>query len=124
PPREPADGLEGQVGEVDLAGGQRVIPRDRLPALEEDLGHRQVLLLVLKGLGRKPVVDSLLARSELPARVVAAEGLDPEPRGETDPAHDSPRMTDPSRRWASVSSGGAASAFQKASCSSGVNARV
>ena len=72
PAWEPADGHGGKVGEVDLASGQREITRDCLFAIEKDLGYRQMLILVLKGLGREPVVDLFLARPELPARVVAA----------------------------------------------------
>src|SRR5262249_50985302 len=91
---------------------------------QKDFRHRQAFLLVLQGLGGQPIIDLLLAAPESTAWVSPPQHFEPVTCGEADAAHDSPRMTAPSSRWAGVSFGVSLSAFQSTSCSSGDNVIV
>ena len=81
---------------------------------------------MLKRLGREPVVDLALPRLKHPARVIAPKRFKAKSGRKLNPgtAHASPRMIDPNRFCDSVSTGGSASAFQNASCSVAVIAKV
>jgi hypothetical protein len=62
--RQSADCLRREVGEVDLSRGQRVVTRQAVALVEQDASHREVLFLILEGLGRQPVIDLGLAGAE------------------------------------------------------------
>jgi hypothetical protein len=124
PPRQVLGKLRRQVAEVRLSGRQRLLPHDGSHLVPEDLSHRESLYLVLEGLGCQPVVDLLLSGSERSAGMRAAQGFEAKPIGKQDAGHARPCMIDPNRRWAAVSRGVLASAFQNATCSSAVIAMV
>src|SRR5205823_10463798 len=111
-----------QSPEIDLPGGQCVIPGDGSGLVEKNFGHRQVLVLVLKCLRLEPVVHLFLTRGERLPRVSPGEPFEPEPLRKPDAVHDPPRIRAPSLFWAGVSFAGALRAVQNASCSSGVRA--
>ena len=95
--------------------GLLIMPFALVSLLAMPLGLEAWPLQVM-GLG----IDLLLATAEAAAGAVAAEVFQLVAIGEMDAAHDSPRISEPRRRCASVSLTGACRAFQKANCSSAV----
>lgn len=62
--------INRKVAEIHLPRRERVVTRDPLAFVEQDLRHGKVLLLVLPSFRPQPVVDFRLSAAELPARVV------------------------------------------------------
>src|SRR5262245_2289047 len=119
PPRQLLRLVRWQVPKIGLAACQGVVPSDLISLVQKDTGRGEVLDLVLKGILGKPLIDLGHPTPELLPRVDAGQWLQPEAGRERDAAHALPRISSPSFRWASVSTGGSFRAAQKASCSSG-----
>ena len=113
-----------QVAEIDLSGGERVEPDQSPIGIDESFGGGKSFALMLQGLGLQPVIHQGVAAVKLTSAMTAPQNLQSERLRPDDAAHRWPRIMAPSRFWADVSLGGDCSAFQNASCSSGLSSMV